>query len=161
MSDNKEPVIDYDLIVTNQLRAVVPAVLRKVLEKNANATEIPSPHYFYISFNTRAPGVAMPPYLKSQYPEEMTVVLQYQFWNLVVTDKEFSVVLSFGKTPAAITIPYQSIVQFSDPAVNFMLRFDDDESEGDATPPTAPVSNPPIPHKQSNLPLGSVSSHRP
>ena len=127
MNDKTDNIIDYDSIVTDQLRAVVPAVLSKLLADNPNATETPAPHYFYITFATNAKGAVVPSYLKNQYPEEMTIVLQYQFWNLTVRDKDFSVVLSFGKTPAAITIPYHAIIQFSDPAVNFMLRFDDRE----------------------------------
>ena len=129
MQDNSDTTIDYDSIVTGQLRAVIPAVLSKLLAQNPGATETPRPHHFYITFATRAKGVIIPSYLKNQYPEEMTIVLQYQFWNLTVREADFSVVLSFGKTPAAITIPYDAIIQFSDPAVNFMLRFDDKESK--------------------------------
>ena len=129
MQDNSDTTIDYDSIVTGQLRAVIPAVLSKLLAQNPGATETPRPHHFYIAFATRAKGVIIPSYLKNQYPEEMTIVLQYQFWNLTVREADFSVVLSFGKTPAAITIPYDAIIQFSDPAVNFMLRFDDKESQ--------------------------------
>ncbi|MDI9314117.1 MAG: ClpXP protease specificity-enhancing factor SspB [Hydrotalea sp.] len=129
MTDKTDMTIDYDAIVTGQLRAVIPAVLSKLLAQNPGATEIPSPHHFYITFSTTAKGVVVPSYLKNQYPEEMTIVLQYQFWNLTVRESDFSVVLSFGKTPAAITIPYDAIIQFSDPAVNFMLRFDDREDK--------------------------------
>ena len=130
MKEKTDNIIDYDSIVTDQLRAVVPAVLSKLLVDNPNATEAPAPHYFYITFATQAKGAVVPSYLKTQYPEEMTIVLQYQFWNLTVREKDFSVVLSFGKTPAAITVPYHAIIQFSDPSVNFMLRFDDRETQG-------------------------------
>ncbi|MGI9461873.1 MAG: ClpXP protease specificity-enhancing factor SspB [Alphaproteobacteria bacterium] len=133
MIDTTNTIIDYDAIVAKQLRAVIPAVLKKLLDKNKNATETPSPHYFYITFATKAKGVVMPSYLKHQYPDEMTIVLQYQFWNLTIKEENFSVVLSFGKTPAAITIPYHAVIQFSDPAVNFMLRFDDSDTTNPKT----------------------------
>jgi hypothetical protein len=91
-----------------------------------------SAHHFYIGFATRAPGVTLPQRLLERYPEEMTIVLQHQFWDLDVGDEAFSVLLSFDKQAERLTIPFAAIRSFADPSVEFALAFAE---------PAAPPSN--------------------
>ena len=81
-------------------------------------------HHFYVSFRTGAPGVAIPDYLLAKYPEEMTIVLQHQFWGLEVRDQDFSVTLSFHNRPEQLTIPFAAVASFADPSVSFALQFE-------------------------------------
>jgi uncharacterized protein len=111
-------LLRYDKMVEAALRGVV----REALARTA-ANGLPGAHHFYITFRTRFPGLALPDYLSSQYPEEMTVVLEHQFWDLEVTEERFSVTLSFQNRPERLTIPFDSITAFADPAVKFGLQF--------------------------------------
>lgn len=123
----------YDKMVKKALRGVV----RDALEEVA-AQGLPGDHHFYISFLTHHPGVRVPDYLRAQYKREMTIVLQYQFFDLTAAPDFFSVMLSFGGISERLVIPYEAITTFADPAVNFALQFQPaDESvpeldEGDA-----------------------------
>ena len=90
---------------------------------------LPGEHHFYISFDTRAEGVRLSPRMLAQYPEEMTVVLQHQFWDLVVTDEGFEVGMSFGGIPERLAVPFAAVKGFFDPSVQFGLQF---EEIGDA-----------------------------
>jgi hypothetical protein len=113
-----EDLMRYDLMTQKALKAVVRDALIVA------ATEgLPGEHHFYISFNTNAPGVDISDRLKSQYPEEMTIVLQHQFWDLKVSDEGFSVGLSFDKTPERLVVPYSALIGFFDPSVQFGLQF--------------------------------------
>jgi hypothetical protein len=94
-----------------------------VLDQVAEAG-LPGEHHFYISFRTEAPGVMVPKSLRDQYPEEVVVVLQHQFWDLEVSDEAFSVQLNFNARRQAITVPWHAITAFADPAAEFALRFD-------------------------------------
>ncbi len=119
-----EDQMRYDVLTQKALLAVVRDAL--VIA----ATEgLPGEHHFYVSFKTEAPGVDISDRLKSQYPEEMTIVLQHQFWDLKVGDDGFSVGLSFDKTPERLVVPYSALVGFFDPSVQFGLQF---VPEGDA-----------------------------
>jgi hypothetical protein len=80
-------------------------------------------HHFYVSFRTGARGVVLPDHLSAKYPEEMTIVLQHQFWGLDVRDQDFSVTLSFQSKPEQLTIPFAAITSFADPSVKFGLQF--------------------------------------
>ena len=111
--------IRYDILAQEALRGVVRTVLL-----DAAKSGLPGEHHFYISFDTRADGVRLSPRMLAQYPEEMTVVLQHQFWDLVVTDDGFEVGLSFGGIPERLAIPFASIKGFFDPSVQFGLQFE-------------------------------------
>ena len=125
MSDGlPDSMIPYDEIVQEALRAVVGRVLGAV----ATGGGLPGDHHFYITFKTHAPGVDIPQRLIERFPDEMTIVLQNRFWDLVVDDERFSVGLSFNQVPSKLVIPYSAITGFHDPAVNFELRFQANES---------------------------------
>jgi len=126
--------IRYDTLIETALREVVHQAMAKVVQ-----TGLPGEHHFYISFLTHAPGVDIPAYLCEKYPEEMTIVLQHQFFGLTVTDVGFSVMLSFNNVRERLTIPFAAITTFADPAVNFALQFQNitgsDEAEGESESP--------------------------
>ncbi|WP_299308030.1 ClpXP protease specificity-enhancing factor SspB [uncultured Croceicoccus sp.] len=115
-----DSMIPYDEIVQEALRAVVGRVLGQV---QANGSVLPGGHHFYITFKSQAPGVDIPDHLLARFPDEMTIVLQNKFWDLVVADDFFSVGLSFNQMPAKLVIPYAAITAFVDPAVDFGLQF--------------------------------------
>ncbi len=120
--------IRYDILAQEALRGVV----RQVLADSAK-NGLPGDHHFYVSFNTRADGVRLSPRMLAQYPEEMTIVLQHQFWDLVVTEGGFEVGLSFGGIPERLTVPFAAVKGFFDPSVQFGLQFEESvESEGEA-----------------------------
>jgi len=112
-------LIRYDLLAQEALRGVVRHVLQDVAR-----TGIPGDHHFYISFNTEFPGVRISPRLREKYPEEMTIILQHQFWDLVVSEHAFEVGLSFSNIPEKLTIPFDAITGFFDPSVKFGLKFE-------------------------------------
>ena len=116
--------IRYDILAQEALRGVVHKVL-----VDAAKNGLPGEHHFYISFDTRAEGVRLSPRMLAQYPEEMTVVLQHQFWDLVVTDEGFEVGVSFGGIPERLNVPFAAVKGFFDPSVQFGLQF---EEIGDA-----------------------------
>jgi len=128
--------IRYDNLIETALREVVHQAMLKVVQAG-----LPGEHHFYISFATKAPDVDIPSYLKEKYPEEMTIVLQHQFFGLTVTDEGFSVMLSFNNVRERLTIPFAAITTFADPAVNFALQFQniggDDSTESDDDAPLA------------------------
>ncbi len=111
--------IRYDLLTQQALRGVVRNVLTDAAKKG-----LPGDHHFYISFNTQAEGVRMSDRLRAQYPEEMTVILQHQFWDLGVTEHGFEVGMSFGGIPEKLAIPFDAITGFFDPSVQFGLQFE-------------------------------------
>lgn len=114
-----EDLMRYDQLAQNALRGVVREALRKV-----NRSGLPGDHHFYIAFNTRYPGVILSDRIAERYPREMTVVLQHQFWNLVILEDRFEVELSFDNIPEKLVIPFNSIKGFLDPAVQFGLQFE-------------------------------------
>lgn len=120
MSDETpESLIPYDEIVQDALRAVVGRVLREVEQSGG----LPGGHHFYITFKTKAPGVAIPKHLAERFPDEMTIVIQHRFWDLKVEEDSFTVGLSFGGVPATLHVPFAAVTQFHDPAVEFALTF--------------------------------------
>jgi uncharacterized protein len=119
-------LIRYDLQVQDALRGVV----RKVLA-DAAREGLPGEHHFYITFRTQAPGVRLSARLREQYPEEMTVILQYQFWDLRVDDEGFDVGLHFKNIPERLHIPFDSITGFYDPSVQFGLKFEVSDEDGE------------------------------
>jgi hypothetical protein len=144
-------LIRYDLLVQDALRSVVKKVL-----SDAARNGLPGDHHFNISFKTRAPGVLIPQSIKQRYPEEMAIILQHEFWDLVVGAEQFEVSLNFSRKPERLTIPFDAITGFSDPSVPFGFKL---EPRGavDATqaPKDAPV---PIPAPQRELAAKSGKS---
>jgi len=132
-----EDLLRYDRMVERALRGVVRETLEQVAEQKA----LPGDHHFYITFITTDEGVQLPEHLKKQYPEEMTIVLQYQFYDLAVDDENLSVTLSFNNKLERLVIPLNSITTFADPAVSFALQFqsmaseDGEEEDDDQHPP--------------------------
>jgi hypothetical protein len=112
--------IRYDLLTQQALRAVV----RRVLADVAKTGSLPGEHHFYVTFDTRAPGVRLSARMREQYPEEMTIVLQHQFWDLAVTDAHFEVALSFNGVSEKLHVPFEAIKGFFDPSVQFGLQFE-------------------------------------
>jgi len=110
--------IRYDILTQDALRAVVRTVLADVAAKG-----LPGDHHFFITFDTRAEGVTLSPRLKAEYPREMKIVLQHQFWDLVVTERGFEVGLAFGGVPERLAIPFPAITRFEDPCAHFDIQF--------------------------------------
>ena len=121
MSDQTPPVdeMQYERLAHEALRGVMRAALQRVL-----AEGLPGAHHFYITFKTRAVGVSVPPDILAKYPEEMTVILQHQFWDLTVSEDRFEVGLSFGGIPERLVVPFSSIKSFFDPSAQFGLQFE-------------------------------------
>lgn len=120
--------IRYDVLARDALRGVLRQVLTDAAEHG-----LPGDHHFYITFLSKAEGVKLSPRLLSQYPEEMTIILQHQFWDLVVTPDRFEVGLSFGGVPERLVVPFSAIKSFLDPSVQFGLQFETAEV-ANATP---------------------------
>lgn len=114
-----DDLIRYDLLVQEALRGVV----RKVLT-DAARDGLVGEHHFYVSFRTEAPGVRMSQALREKYPQDMTIVLQHQFWDLGVTEHAFEVGLSFSGVPERLLVPFDALTGFFDPSVQFGLKFD-------------------------------------
>ena len=148
-------LIRYDLQVQDALRGVV----RKVLA-DAARDGLPGEHHFYITFRTHAPGVKLSNRLLEQYPEEMTIILQYQFWDLKVNEDGFEVGLHFKNVPERLQVPFDAVAGFYDPSVQFGLKFEaqgedaDDfgEDDDDETIEVGPVANPPRPTSVTEKP---------
>jgi hypothetical protein len=111
--------IRYDILAQAALRGVVRTVLADAAKKG-----LPGEHHFKITFNTAAPGVRISEGLRARYPQEMTIVLQHQFWDLAVTEHSFEVGLSFGGIPERIGVPFEAVTAFYDPAVQFGFQFE-------------------------------------
>ena len=131
-------LIRYDLLVQDALRGAVRKVLSDVARDG-----VPGEHQFYIGFRTHARGVRLSARMRELYPDEMTIVLQHQFWDLSVGEQAFEVGLSFQNTPEMLFIPFEAVTSFADPYVGFELRFsveDEVAGVGDAgpSPRTAP-----------------------
>jgi hypothetical protein len=140
-----EDLIRYDILAQDALRGVV----RKVLSEVAR-TGLPGEHHFFVTFATRAPGVRVSSRLLAQYPEEMTIVLQHQFWDLNVTEHAFEVGLSFNNIPERLLVPFTAIKAFADPSVQFGLQFEiakiapETDEEPAAAEPAKPVAVAPV-----------------
>jgi hypothetical protein len=113
-----EDQLRYDRFVERALRHVVRETLEQVARHG-----LPGEHHLYITFKSEHPDVVMPDSLRAVYPEEMTVVLQYQFWDLLIEEDQFLVTLSFNDARERITVPFAAISAFADPSVNFALQF--------------------------------------
>ena len=129
--------IRYDVLARDALRGVLRRVLTDAAEHG-----LPGDHHFFITFISTADGVKLSPRLLAQYPEEMTVILQHQFWDLVVTEDRFEVGLSFGGIPERLVVPFAAIKSFLDPSVQFGLQFE--PTDADATAETSTAKLPPV-----------------
>ncbi len=114
-----EHTIDYEALAQDAMRGVVRTILTKVAK-----TGLPGEHHFYISFDTLAPGSSISKRLKEKYPEEMTIVLQHRFWDLMVNDERFEVKLTFDGIPERLVVPFAAIKVFFDPSVRYGLQFE-------------------------------------
>ncbi len=131
--------IDYGNLMHNAMRSLIQDVLTEV--KNNG---LPGEHHFFITFDTNHTGVEMASWLKDRYPTEITVVMQHWYDDLEVNDDGFSVTLNFGDTPEHLVIPYEAILTFVDPSVEFGLRFEtneEDEDKGEDKPVDSEESN--------------------
>jgi hypothetical protein len=132
-----EDHIRYDILAQEALRGV----MRKVLAEVAR-TGLPGNHHFFITFLTGAPGVRISSRLRERYPEQMTIVLQFQYWDLKVSDTGFEVGLSFSDVPEKLEVPFSAVRGFYDPSVNFELEFDVKQDESAEPPSRAPAEKP-------------------
>lgn len=130
--------IRYDLLAQAALRGVVRTVLGDAAKKG-----LPGEHHFKITFNTAAPGMRLSERLRQQYPESMTIILQHQFWDLLVSDDGFEVGLSFGGVPERLAVPFAAITAFYDPAVQFGFQFETVPAEtAEESKPAAKTTEP-------------------
>jgi hypothetical protein len=152
--------IGYKALTDSALRGVVRGAL-KYVEKNG----LVGSHHFRVSFRTRAPGVEIPDFLLEQYPDEMTIILQHQFWGLKIKDHHFEVTLSFRKVPATLSIPFAALTAFMDPGVQFGLNFqtEPDEEPGQRKRPSVAGGKPgelPAPKPETPGEVVSLDSFR-
>jgi uncharacterized protein len=141
--------IRYDVLARDALRGVLRRVLTDAAEHG-----LPGEHHFFITFVSTADGVKLSPRLLAQYPEEMTIILQHQFWDLVVTEDRFEVGLSFGGIPERLVVPFAAIKSFLDPSVQFGLQLEPSDADAAADAPGAKLPAVPAP---SALPVAASS----
>ena len=115
-----QDLMHYDAMAQDALRGVVKAALRRA----AGPGGLPGQHHLYITFRTKAPGVSGPQDLLGKYPDEMTIVLQHQYWDLAPGETFFTVTLKFGGEPKTLSVPYAALTRFYDPSVQFLLQFE-------------------------------------
>jgi uncharacterized protein len=142
--------IRYDVLARDALRGVLRRVLSDAAEHG-----LPGEHHFFITFLSKADGVKLSPRLLAQYPEEMTIILQHQFWDLVVTEDRFEVGLSFGGIPERLVVPFASIKSFFDPSVQFGLQFDPQETASETASEMPVSANLPAVPPASGLPAAA------
>ena len=150
--------IRYDVLAQAALRGVVRTVLADVAKKG-----LPGEHHFKITFNPKAPGVRLSERMRAQYAEEMTIVLQHQFWDLAVGEEAFEVGLSFGGVPERVAVPFDAVTAFYDPAVQFGFQFETIEGDIDAgvASQTLEQTPAPLPQLSPNSPPESLPAASP
>jgi uncharacterized protein len=142
-----QDLFDYPQMVETALRGVVREALARTAREGLRGA-----HHFYVSFRTDFPGVVIPDYLLDKYPEEMTIVLQHQFWGLEIGDQEFFVTLSFQNRPEQLAIPFAAVTSFADPSVKFGLQFEVPATKPQgaaALPAKVPAGEAPEPPRQA------------
>jgi hypothetical protein len=122
-------ILRYDRMIESAYRGVIREALSYVAKHG-----LPGRHHFYITFRTGAPGVVVPDSLRERFPDQMTIVLEHQFWDLSVDDDTLAVTLSFQKQPERLTVPLAAITAFSDPSVKFGLQFQEAAEPGVQAP---------------------------
>ncbi len=140
--------IRYDVLARDALRGVLRRVLTDAAEHG-----LPGEHHFFITFLSTAEGVKLSPRLLAQYPQEMTIILQHQFWDLTVTEDRFEVGLSFGGIAERLVVPFNAIKSFFDPSVQFGLQFEPSDAVTDA-----PAANLPAVAAPSALPVPTAAT---
>ncbi len=128
--------IDYGNLMHRAMRSLIQEVLNDVAENG-----LPGQHHFFITFETMPPDVEIADWLSDRYPDEMTIVMQHWFEGLEVTDDGFSVTLNFGDQPEPLYVPYDSIRTFVDPSVEFGLRFETQDDDGEPAPTPVEVTD--------------------
>ncbi len=135
-----ENTIDYPSMIDSAMRGVVRDALRHIQREG-----LPGEHHFFISFQTYFPGVQMSPQLRARYPEEITNVVQHQFWDLKITEEYFSIMLSFNNIPEKLVVPFDALTAFADPSIKFGLQFHGKQANAtkqSSTTAEAPVACP-------------------
>jgi hypothetical protein len=150
-----EDLMRYEDLAREALRGVVREALRRAAEQG-----LPGAHHFYIAFRTQAPGVDLDEDLLATHPEEMTIVLEHQYWDLAVDEDAFEVTLKFKGVPKYLRVPFAAVTQFHDPHVGFTLRFEPPPSDGAArrSPAPAPAEEAPAPDQPEAAAGGQVVS---
>lgn len=160
MTETPPPPVDhirYDLLTQQALRGVVRTVLADSVKG------LRGEHHFKIAFDTTDPGVRLSPRVRAQFPQEMVIILQHQFWDLAVSDEAFEVGMSFGGVPERIRVPFDAIKSFFDPSVQFAIQFEliaEDEATADAAgvpPPSEAKAEKPAARKPPEL-VSNVSA---
>ena len=138
--------INYAQMMQKAMQGLMIDVLKKT-----SINGLPGNHHYFISFKTKSEGVIVADWIKERYPEEMTIVIQHWFDNLNVNDNYFSITLNFGDNPENLTIPWDSILTFVDPSVEFGLRFEDEENRDNDTHEEIPESNMVVIEEEDNV----------
>ena len=138
--------INYAQMMQKAMQGLMIDVLKKT-----SINGLPGNHHYFISFKTKSEGVIVADWIKERYPEEMTIVIQHWFDNLHVNDNYFSITLNFGDNPENLTIPWDSILTFVDPSVEFGLRFEDEENKDNDTHEEIPESNMVVIEEEDNV----------
>ena len=130
MADDRssQDLMGYESMAQEALRGVVKAALKRAAQPGG----LPGAHHLYITFRTKAPGVSAPPELADRYADEMTVVMQHQFWDLAPGETFFAVTLKFGGSPKRLSVPYAAVTRFYDPSVQFLLQFEPGDTMAEA-----------------------------
>ena len=143
-----QDMIRYDILAQDALRGVIRKVLGEVMR-----TGLPGNHHFFITFVTGAPGVRISPRLREKYPEQMTIVLQHQYWDLDVSETGFEVTLSFSDISEKLVVPYAAIRGFYDPSVNFELEFEVRSAGSELAPKANSTPVEPVLHEVIKAPV--------
>jgi len=147
-----QDLMRYDLLAQDALRGVVRAALLRVRQSG-----LPGEHHFYISFNTRHPDVRLSDRLRNKYEKEMTIVLQHQFWNLQVGERDFEVELSFNEIAEKLVVPFSAVKGFFDPAAQFALQFEMVEEKAETGAEPAPdLKDHQAPAEAAEVPLEAL-----
>ena len=145
--------IGYQALQDAALRGVAREALRRIEKQGLIGA-----HHFFLTFKTKFPGLEIPDFLREQYPDEMTIILQHQFSGLKVKEHHFEVTLTFRKLPATLVIPYEALTAFFDPGVQFGLQFRGSEGEAKSG---APAKLPPAPAAEQNREKGGEAAEKP
>ncbi len=139
--------IGYEALTQAAMRGVMREALLKAVANGAP----PGDHHFYISFRTKAPGVDIADHLVERFPEDMTIVIQHQYWDLEVDKTHFEIILKFSGVPQHLSIPFSAITRFVDPSVNFGLNFESDTggTEANILSPVSETDEAETAHRES------------
>ena len=160
MAQDKPPqdLMHYETMAQDAMRGVVRAALKRA----AAPAGLPGDHHFYITFKTQAPGVSGPPEVLARYPDEMSIILQHEYWDLAPGETFFSVTLQFGGQPKRLSVPYAAVTRFYDPSVQFLLQFEPAPVEGASAEPEAKAAatDPETPPTDSEAKIVSLDQFR-